>query len=69
MLFRTPHQEPQREPLVVEAADQNYKQQQMNRFIYLGGVIDENANINPEIKRRIRFAWAFFKTYGRQIYN
>ena len=25
ILFRTPHQEPQREPLVVEAADQKYK--------------------------------------------
>ena len=67
MLFRTPHQEPQREPLVVEAADQKYKQ--TNRFTYLGGVIDENANINPEIERRIRFAWACFKKYGRELYN
>ena len=67
MLFRTPHQEPQREPLAVEAADQ--KCNQTNRFIYLGGVIDENASINPEIERRIRFAWACFKTYGRYLYN
>ena len=65
MLFRTPHQEPQREPLVVEAADQKYKQ--TNRFIYLDGVIDDNANINPEIERRTRFAWACFKKYGRQL--
>ena len=42
---------------------------QTNRFIYLGGVIDENANINPEIERRIRFAWACFKKYGRQLYD
>ena len=40
--------------VVVEAAGQKYKQ--TNRFIYLGGVIDENANINPEIERRTRFA-------------
>jgi len=67
MLFRTPHQEPQLEPLVVEAAGQKYKQ--TNRFIYLGGVIDENANINPEIERRTRFAWACFKKYGRELYD
>ena len=68
MLFRTAHhQEPQREPLVVEAADQKYKQ--TNRVIYLGGVIDENANINAEIERRTRFAWARFKRYGRQLYD
>ena len=67
MLFRMPHQEPQREPLVVEAADQKYKQ--TNRFIYLGVVIDESATTNPEIERRIRFAWACFKKYGRQLYD
>ena len=67
MLFRTPHQEPQREPLNVEATDQKYKQ--TNRFIYLGGVIDENANIKPEIERRIRFAWASLKKYSRQLYD
>ena len=46
ILYHT--RKPQREPLVVEAADQKYKQ--TNRFIYLGGVIDENTNINPEIE-------------------
>ena len=65
ILYHT--RKPQREPLVVEAADQKYKQ--TNRFIYLGGVIDENANINPEIERRTRFAWACFKKYGRELYD
>ena len=55
MLFRTPHQEPEQKPLVVEAAGQ--KNKQTNRFTYLGGVVDENANIDPEIERRIRCAW------------
>ena len=36
---------------------------------YLGGVIDENASIDPEIERRIRCAWACFKKYGRELYH
>ena len=67
MLFRTPHQESHQEPYVVEAADQSYKQ--TNQFTYLGGVVDENANITPEIERRIRFSWACFKRYSRQLYD
>ena len=35
MLFRTPHQEPQREPLTAEAADQKYKK--TNQFTHISG--------------------------------
>ena len=41
-------------PLVVEAAGQRYMQTM--QFLYLGGLIDANANIMPEIKRRLRLA-------------
>lgn len=51
---RTPHQKPPHEPLVVEVADQGHKQ--TNQCIYLGGLVDENAEISPEVERRIRLA-------------
>lgn len=67
ILVRTPHEAPQQEPLVVEAADQKY--QQTNQCTYLGGIVDGNANSNPKIERRIRFAWAYFKRKDRQLYD
>ena len=45
MLLRTQHQ------MVVEAADNKGKQ--TNRFIYVGSVIDRNANIRSEIEKRV----------------
>ena len=56
MLLRTPGQAPCTSPLVIEAAGQRYGQ--TTQFLYLGGVIDASTDIMPEIKRRVRLAWA-----------
>ena len=56
MLLRTPDQAPCTSPLVIEAADQRFRQ--TTQFLYLGGVIDASTDIMPEIKRRVRLAWA-----------
>ena len=39
------------------------------QFLYLGGLIDENADIGPEIKRRIRLAWACYDRFKRELYD
>ena len=56
MLLRTPDQAPCTSPLVIEAAGQRYRQ--ATQFLYLGGLIDASADMMPEIKRRVRLAWA-----------
>ena len=48
MLLRTLNQVLLTSPLAVEAAGQRYMQTM--QFLYLGGLIDTNANIMPEIK-------------------
>ena len=39
------------------------------KFLYLGGRIDANADITPEIKRRIRFSWACYVRFKRELYD
>ena len=39
------------------------------QFLYLGGVVDPNADIMPEIKRRIRLAWACYDRFKRELYD
>ena len=46
MLLRTPDQAPCTLPLVIEATRQRYRQ--TTQFLYLGGLIDANADIMPE---------------------
>ena len=58
MLLRTPNQPIRTSPLVVEAAGQNFMQTM--QFLYLGGLVDSSADINPEMKRRIRLARACY---------
>ena len=45
----------------VEAADQVYNQ--TNEFVYLGGSINQNADLSIEVDRRIRNAWFSFRKY------
>ena len=54
-------------PLLVKAAGQRYMQTM--QFLYLGGLIDANADIMPEIKRRIRLAWACYDRFNRELYD
>ena len=67
MLLRTLNQVFPTSPLVVEAAGQSYMQ--TIQFLYLGGLIDAKADIIPEIKRRIRLAWACYDRFKRELYD
>ena len=65
MLLRTPNQAPCTSPLVIEAAGQRYRQ--TTQLWYLGGLIDASADIMPDIKRRVRLAWACFIRFTRKL--
>ena len=67
MLLRTPDQAPCNSPLVIEAAVQRYRQ--TTQFSYLGGLVDASADIMPEIKRRVRLAWACYSRFKRELYD
>ena len=67
MLLRTPDQAPCASPLVIEAAGQRYRQ--TTQFLYLGGLIDTGADIMPEIKRRVRLAWACYSRFKRELHD
>ena len=67
MLLRTPDQAPRTSPLVIEAAGQRYRQ--TTQFLHLGGLVDASANIMPEIKQRVRLAWARCSRFKRELYD
>ena len=67
MLVRTPGQAPQTSPLVIEAAGQSYRQ--ATQSLHLVGLVNVGADIMPEIKRRVRLAWACYKRFKRKLYN
>jgi len=67
MLLRTPDQTFTTSPLAIEAAGQKYKQ--TTQFLYLGGIIHENADLSFEIERRIRLMRACLKRYGPELYD
>ena len=37
--------------------------------MYLGGLVDASADIMPEIKRRVRLAWACYSRFKRELYD
>ena len=39
------------------------------QFLYLGGLIDASADIMPEIKWRVRLAWACYSRFKRELYD
>ena len=51
----------------VEAAGQVYNQ--TNEFVYLGGNVNDNANLSIEVDRRIRNAWCSFRKYTLELYD
>ena len=67
MLLRTPDQAPCTSPLVIEAAGQRNRQTTL--FLYLGGLIDASADLMPEIKPRVRLAWACYSRFKREPYD
>ena len=67
MLLRALHQVLPTALLLVEAAGERYMHTM--QFLYLGGLDDANADIMPEIKRRIRLAWACYDRFKREQYD
>ena len=35
----------------------------------MGGLVNTSADITPEIKRRVQFAWACYKRFKRELYD
>ena len=51
----------------VEAAGQVYNQ--TNKFVYLGGNVNQNADTSIEVDRRVRNAWCNFQKYTLELYD
>ena len=51
----------------VEAAGQVYNQ--TNEFVYLGGNVNQNADLSLEVDRRVRNAWRSFRKYTLDLYD
>ena len=51
----------------VEAAGQVYSQ--TNEFAYLGGNVNQNADLSFEVDRRVRNAWCSFRKYTLELYD
>ena len=51
----------------VEAAGQVHKQ--THDFLYLGGNVNDHADLSIEIDRRIRNAWCSFRKYSLELYD
>ena len=51
----------------VEAADQVHNQ--TNEFVYLGGNVNQNADLSVEVDRRVRNAWCSFRKYTLELYD
>ena len=66
MLLRTPDQAPVPHR---SSSRQQAKGIQTTQFLYLGGLIDASDDIMPEIKRRVRLAWACHSQFKRELYD
>ena len=53
--------------LSVEAAGQVYNQ--TNEFVYLGGNVNQHADLSIEVDRRVRNAWCSFRKYTLELYD
>ena len=51
----------------VEAAGQVYNQ--TNEFVYLGGNVNQNADLSIEVNRRVCNAWCSFRKYTLELYD
>ena len=53
--------------LEIAAAGQNYHQ--VHQFVYLGGLITEDADITPDINRRTKIAWGCFRKFSTELFD
>ena len=51
----------------VEAAGQVYNQ--TNDFVYVGGSVNQNADLSIEVDRRVRNVWCSFRKYTFELYD
>ena len=51
----------------VEAAGQVYNQ--TNKFVYLGGNVNQNADLFIEVDQRVRNAWCSLRKYTLELYD
>ena len=42
---------------------------QTNEFVYLGGNVNQNAELSIEVNRRVRNAWCNFRKYTLEVYD
>ena len=47
----------------------NNNERKTTQCLYVGGLVDASADIIPEIKRRVRLAWACYSRFKRELYD
>ena len=75
LLMRTPEkaQQPGETPtpplpaLEIAAAGQKYHQ--VHQFVYVGGLITEDADITRDINRRTKIAWGCFRKFSTELFD
>ena len=56
--------------LEITAAGQKYHQvHQVHQFVFLGGLITEDADITPDINRRTKIAWGCFRKFSTELFD
>ena len=53
--------------LEIAAAGQKYHQ--VHQFVYLGGLITEDADITRDISRRTKIAWGCFREFSTELFD
>ena len=53
----------------LEFAAAGQKYHQVHQFVYLGGLITEDADIRPDINRRTKTAWGCFRKFSTEIFD
>ena len=75
LLIRAPEkaQKPEKTPtpplpaLKIVAAGQNYNQ--VHHFVYLGGLITEDADTTRDINRVTKLVWGWFRKFSTELFN
>ena len=53
----------------VEIAAAGQKYHQVHQFVYLGGLITEDADITRDINRRTKIAWGCFRKFSTELFD
>ena len=75
LLVRAPEkaQQPGETPLpplpALEIAAAGQKYNQVHQFVYLGGLITEDADLTRDINRRTKFAWGCFRKFSTELFD